>query len=250
MSKSIATRRIARAILPIVSAISAACPVPAFAAALRVEPVLVEVFAPGAAAALTLHNGDASEVNVQIRVFRWSQANGKETLEPTADVAISPPAAKLAPHGEQVVRIVRVGKQPLQTEESYRIFVDQLPRYEGKSRGTVNLLVRQSIPAFFSPSPGREPSLAWSLVHDGGKLVLSARNAGPRRARISSLTLTAAGKSVSFGNGLVGYALADSTMSWVVPGHKRSFDAGGPVMVEAQSDQGPIHAAVPAPARR
>jgi fimbrial chaperone protein len=248
MTKSIAMKWTALAIL-IVSAI-AACPVPAQAAALRVEPVLVEIFAPGAAAALTLRNGDASEINVQIRVFRWSQANGKETLEPTADVAVSPPAAKLAAQGEQVVRIVRVAKQPLQTEESYRIFVDQLPRNEGKSPGTVNLLVRQSIPVFFSPSPAREPSLAWSLVHDGGKLVLSARNTGTRRARISSLTLTAAGKSVSFGNGLVGYALADSTMSWVVPGNARGFDAGGPVMVEAQSDRGPIHAAVPAPARR
>jgi fimbrial chaperone protein len=238
------------AILSIVSAIGAACPVPAQAAALRVEPVLVEVFAPGAAAALTLRNGDASDVNVQIRVFRWSQANGKETLEPTADVAISPPAAKLAPEAEQLVRIVRVAKHPLQAEESYRIFVDQLPRNEGKSPGTVNLLVRQSIPVFFSPLPAREPSLAWSLVHDGGKLVLSARNSGARRARISSLTLTAAGKSVSFGNGLVGYALADSTMSWVVPGQARGFDAGGPVVVDAQSDRGPIHAAVPAPARR
>jgi fimbrial chaperone protein len=250
MIRSIVTRWRLPTILPIVSAIGAACPVPAQAAALRVEPVLVEIFAPGAAATLTLHNGDASDVNVQIRVFRWSQANGKETLEPTADVVVSPPAAKLAPEAEQVVRIVRVAKQPPQGEESYRIFVDQLPRSEGRSPSTINLLMRQSIPLFFSPSPAREPSLAWSLAHEGGKLVLSARNTGARRARISSLTLTAAGKSVSFGNGLVGYALADSTMSWVVPGQPRGFDASGPVAVEAQSDRGPIHAAVPAPARR
>src|SRR5215469_4619565 len=153
MIRSLATRWRLPAILPIVAAISVACPLVAQAAALRVEPVLVEVFAPGAAATLTLHNGDASDVNIQIRVFRWSQANGKETLEPTADVAVSPPAAKLAPEAEQVVRIVRVGKQPLQAEESYRIFVDQLPRNEGKSPGTVHLLMRQSIPVFFGPSP-------------------------------------------------------------------------------------------------
>jgi fimbrial chaperone protein len=33
---------------------------------------------------------------VQIRLFRWSQVDGKEKLEPTDEVAASPPAITMA----------------------------------------------------------------------------------------------------------------------------------------------------------
>src|SRR5689334_20358942 len=67
------------------------------AASLRIEPVIIDVPAPGAAGLLTLHNDDMSEVTVQIRVFRWTQVNGKDALDPTTDVVASPPAIKLSP---------------------------------------------------------------------------------------------------------------------------------------------------------
>src|SRR5215472_2555055 len=66
-----------------------------WAASLQVAPVLVEVAAPGAASTLKLRNEGSAPINVQIRVFRWSQTNGEEKLEPTGDVVASPPLAKL-----------------------------------------------------------------------------------------------------------------------------------------------------------
>jgi P pilus assembly chaperone PapD len=79
-------------------------------------------------ARLTLRNDEDTEVTVQTRVLRWSQNAGKETLEPTPDVVASPPAVTLAPGADYVVRVVRVSKQPVHGEESYRVIVDQLPR--------------------------------------------------------------------------------------------------------------------------
>ena len=78
------------------------------AAQLRVEPVLLEMTSPSAAGTLKLRNDEDSEVTIQTRVLRWSQTGGKETLEPTTDVVASPPAVKLAPGADYVVRVVRV----------------------------------------------------------------------------------------------------------------------------------------------
>jgi fimbrial chaperone protein len=224
----------------------------ASAATLRIEPVLVDVPPPGSAATLTLRNDDPGEITVQLRVFRWSQANGKETLEPTTDVVASPPAVKLAPGKDYVARVVRTTKRVLQGEESYRIFVDQLPQNQGAPAGQINLLIRQSIPVFFGRTPEARAQVTWSLAYDGPSLVLTARNAGARRLRVSAVTLSDdAGKTVSFGEGLVGYVLSRSTMNWKSEAVDAGvFAANGSVVLNGQGDTGPIHVVIPAPARR
>src|ERR1700737_2550394 len=120
------------------------------AATLQVEPVLIDVTAPGAASTVTLRN--EAPINVQIRLFRWSQVDGKENLEPTDDVVASPPAVTLAPKANYVARIVRVTKRPIGGEESYRVLIDQLPAPTQKRGNAVNLLGRYSIPVFFGAS--------------------------------------------------------------------------------------------------
>src|SRR5215831_943893 len=84
---------------------------PASAGSLQVEPVLVDVTAPGAASTITLRNEGAAPINAQIRVFRWSLVDGQEKLEPTDAVVASPPSVTLAPKGQYIARVVRVSKQ-------------------------------------------------------------------------------------------------------------------------------------------
>ena len=220
------------------------------AGSLQVEPVLVDVTAPGAAATVTLRNEGTTPVNAQIRVFRWSTVNGQEKLEPTDNVVASPPAITLTPNTNYVARIVRVAKHPVSGEESYRLLVDQLPDLSRQKNGSVNLLVRYSIPVFFGAADKKNPTVAWSLVRSGDKLTLIAHNNGERRLRISALSLRDAnGRTVSFGSGLAGYALGQSTKSWTAPGSARGFAANGSVSVSAQSDGGPIQAVAVSTAR-
>ena len=93
---------------------------------------------------------------------------------------------------------------------------------------------------FWKPS-GLLMSLRFSDSEGRSEVTLTARNDGERRLRISALSLRdASGKSLSFGNGLAGYALGQSTMSWTVPRH--GFTPNGSISVTAQSDGGPIQA--------
>ena len=106
--------------------LSVAVPAAALASSLQVAPVNIEVPAPGAASTITLKNSGSGSVNAQIRVFKWTQVDGKDQLVPTKEVVASPPAVKLGPGKSSVVRIVRRSKSPTATEESFRLVVDEV----------------------------------------------------------------------------------------------------------------------------
>lgn len=216
---------------------------PLCAASLQVQPVLVDVAAPGAASTLTLRNDGTRPINVQVRVFRWTQADGEERLDPTEDVVASPPAVTLAPNTDYVTRVVRVAKQPPSGEESYRLLVDELPDAAQAKTNAIRLLVRHSIPVFFGAPDRTAPVVDWSIARRSDKVIVQATNRGDLRLRISGLSARdAAGKAISFGNGLVGYALGRSTMRWTAPSGARGFAAFGSASITGQGNDGPIHA--------
>src|ERR1043165_1629720 len=131
---------------------------PAGPGSLQVEPVRVDITAPGAASTVTLRNEGATAIDAQIRVYKWAIVNGKEQLTPTNDVVASPPSVTLTPKGQYVARIVRVSKKPVIGEESYRLLVDQVPDLAQQKNGAVNLMVRYSIPVFFGAPNKKQPT--------------------------------------------------------------------------------------------
>jgi fimbrial chaperone protein len=218
----------------------------ASAALLQIEPILLELNSPATAGSLAIRNDEDTDVSVQTRVFRWVQINGYEMLNPTTDVVASPPIVTLAPGADYTIRIVRTATTAVHGEESYRLWVDQLPPSPQLVQSGVNILIRQSIPVFFRASQITRPSVSWALHLQAGRLLITAANSGDERLRIASLELRdEAGTTASFGNGLVGYVLGRSSMTFIIADPPRGFGAGGEVSVAATSDNGPIHAMVP-----
>jgi fimbrial chaperone protein len=235
------TRKISRAfgvlLLPAWFAASGAS-----AASLQVAPVLLEVVAPGAAATVTLRNNGDKPIATQVRVFRWIQEAGGERLEPTEDVVASPPAVELQPAQDYVARVVRVTKKPIAGEEAYRLFIDELPEAP-QGRRTVSLVVRHSIPLFFDAPGSSAPEAAWRVTQNGHAVSLSAVNGGDRRLRLASVRIgDAAGKSISLGPGLVGYALGRSAMTWTAATSKPPFRPGAKVTISGLTEAGPFDA--------
>ena len=223
----------------IAAAVMTAAAHTASAASLQVTPLLIEVPAPGATSTLTLRNESPRPVNAQVRVFRWTQANGQDVLEPTDAVVASPPLVNLASRVNYAVRVVRTARQPAAREEAYRLLIDELPDPSRARPGTVAILLRHSVPVFFRPEDEGSPNLAWSVRNQGGKVTVSVRNTGERRMRIARLRVSDGKNTVNYGDGLVGYVLAGSTMTWTQPAPR---GLGGSVRITAQGDVGPINA--------
>ena len=163
-------------------------------------------------------NAGSKPLQIQARVFRWSQQGGRDVLEKTADVAVSPPVLSLNENGEGIVRLVRVANTPVAGEETYRVLFDELPSRE-KLQGTgVKVLIRQSIPVFFYGLDRRLGSLTWQTRREGGKTVLEARNQGQKRIRLMKMTVTdpAARQLVSI-EGLAGYVFGRQRFEWELP---------------------------------
>jgi fimbrial chaperone protein len=213
------------------------------ASSLQVTPLLIEVPAPGATSTLTLRNETPRPVNGQVRVFRWTQANGKDVLEPTDVVVASPPLVNLASRVSYAVRVVRTARQPAAKEEAYRLVIDELPDASRARTGAIAIVLRHSLPVFFRPQEQGTPKLTWSVRSQGGRITVTVRNDGQRRARLTRMKVSDGKTTVNFGDGLVGYVLANSTMSWTKPSPR---GLGGSVKITAQGDTGPVNASATA----
>ena len=191
-------------------------PAAARAATLQISPVTIE-FAPGeSATGLTLRNPGDTPLYGQVRVFQWDQANGDDVLTPASGVIASPPLIEVAPHGDQLVRLVRTASAPPAAEETYRLLIDELPPPGAASADGVTIRLRYSVPVFVEPAnAAARPVLAWRLVHAPTGWALRADNAGARRAQIAAVRLVdASGHAYEITKGLLGYALAGKSRQW------------------------------------
>lgn len=183
---------------------------PAAASDIRVAPVLIDPLPGARTTSLTLVNAEQRPVRVQVRVMRWTAPDGVDTLVPADGVVASPPFANLSPQQQYLVRVVRTAKSPPVGEESYRVLIDEVPDPAAARPGTVNLVVRQSIPAFFSDIPRRTPDVTWHVETSDDGATLVGRNRGTRRLRLADLAITGGGRRLFDRAGLVGYVLAGS----------------------------------------
>lgn len=215
------------------------------AASLQVVPVLLDVASPTVATSIRVTNAGTAPITVQVRVFHWIQVNGEDVLEPTTAVVVSPPIATLQPGLDNVVRVIRTATTPVVGEEAYRLLVDELPDPAAARTAGVNILIRHSIPVFFSTAP-TAPDLHWSVAPTADGYTITATNTGQRRLRIADLELQDAGGRVVAGHeGLAGYVLGGSSATWVLTGS--GLAPGSNALIAARSEAGPFNAPVRLP---
>ena len=188
------------------------------AATLQVSPIGLDLALPKSAGSVQITNRGSEPVNLQFRLFAWTETEGRETLSPTDKAVVGPPAATLAPGQTYTVRVLRIAKAMPAQEETYRLLVDELPKpIDPRSvPAGLRIVTRTSLPVFFSP-PRVIPTIEWKASCDAGVVTISARNTGRRHSRITDLALATVGKpTVSAGN-LNEYLLAGSTLSIKLP---------------------------------
>ncbi len=214
---------------------------PAMAGSLQVSPLVIEL-GPGVSTSTeNLENKGTSIISAQVRVFKWTQVDGKENMVPTTDVVASPPAFKIQPGAKATVRVVRLSKEPIKGEESYRLIIDDLPPPPDKPGDSVTFAVRHAIPVFFQ-APGIKTNLSWSAAMKGGELELTANNAGDLHARLAQMTLSANGKQVAALNGLAGYTMGHDFTRWKFK--VKGVSTGSILALKAASNDGPISTSV------
>jgi len=214
------------------------------AQSLRVSPVTIDLPASERSSVISVADASSKPLQVQARVFRWLQKDGRDVLEKTADIVASPPLLTVSKDAGGIIRVVRVTNSPVTGEETYRVLIDEVPSREKLQAGGVTLLIRQSIPIFFSGVDLKPGSVTWRVKREGGKNFLEAVNPGQKRVRLSKLRVTD-GQVRQLVNieGLAGYVLGGQTKSWELPSAKtEAIPPGQAITIEALTDAGPINA--------
>lgn len=207
-----------------------ACAGLAGASGLQVTPTTVEVQAARSSGGLTLINNGSQTLSAQARIFRWTQVDGEDVLEPTTDLAISPPMLELPAGGTQLVRVIRLGPPPA-VETSYRVVVDELPpeeRPEGEG-AALRFVLRYSVPVFVAPADGQPtaPMLHTRVLDVDGGRQLEVQNLGNGRAQVANLTyVTPDGGRISVAAGLSGYVLPGQHRRWDLPARLTTRSGG------------------------
>lgn len=200
------------------AALLAAC-APAFAASLQVSPTSVTLQAERNADGLTLRNTGTTTLHAQVRVYRWTQQDGDDHLEPTRDIAASPPMVELAPGAQQLVRVIRLAAPPATSETAYRLIVDELPLEStgGEARPGLQFVLRYSVPVFLLPAGADEvaPVLRVRVGRDSEGSFIEIDNSGRRHAQVADLAyIDADGARHAVAPGLSGYVLPGAMKRW------------------------------------
>lgn len=202
---------------------------PVAAASLRMTPIGLDLTAPEKAGSISLTNTADEPVNLQVRIFKWTQVEGRDELTETRDVIASPPVATIKGGDTYTLRAVRVSSTPVSGEETYRLVIDELPKpIDPRATGQgVRMVLRSSMPVFFAEKDIR-PDLAFKVWAEGGKTYLEATNKGRRHAKLAGMKLVTPQGELSFGGGLNGYVLAGQTMRFEAPTDKVAPAAAAP----------------------
>jgi fimbrial chaperone protein len=191
-----------RKAFPIAAATLLLAVTPLHAASLRMSPIGLDLTAPEKAGAISLTNTSDEPVNLQIRIFKWTQVDGKDVLTETRDVLVSPPATTIKAEETYTLRVVRTASQPVSGEETYRLVIDELPKPidpRAPAQG-VRMVLRTSMPIFFVDKAAIA-DIRFTSWRSGDKYYIEA-----------FITLSSPDGEVSFGSGLNGYVLAGQTM--------------------------------------
>ena len=211
---------VAAALIALALAVAA---LPALAAKLVLSPTTLEFTAADLAAAkraqaLYLTNTGSVAVRVQVRARHWEQDDGRDELEDTRDLAVSPAVIAIPAGERQLVRVLVSESARLEpgSEQAYRLLIDELPEDQTVAPDHKGLKFRlsYSLPVFVNTpaDPATQLDVRWS----NGRLRVD--NEGQSRVRLSDLVWrNPDGSRVSLVPGLLGYVLAGDEMEWALP---------------------------------
>lgn len=228
--------------------LSLSAPTLARAASLQVAPTMLELLPGQEAEALWISNSGTEPVQVQVRLFRWTQSGGADDLQPTQALLVSPPMQELAAGQRQLIRVMRAGAETPDTQQSYRIIVDEVPAFDPDRTG-MQFVLRYSIPVFLQPEgPAPQPRLLAQVIgDDDGMAWIQVSNHGDGYAQLADLAHGAPERPLVVRAGLVGYVLPGQTMQWSLEHPPTRFlESGFSARINGESEQTPLPAA-PAP---
>ena len=211
------------------------------AASFSVSPVRVNLSAKNKVTSLTVTNQGKEPTTVQLDALAWSQnEQGQDVFEPSKNILANPPVFTIAPNSSQVIRLGLRKPALGQSEESYRLFLQEVPPPPKEGFTGLSIALRLSIPVFVQPNEPIKTSLEWRLKSTNEGLKLLADNQSQGHIQVLSVLLIPEQQESFANQSLTNYLLPQQKREWLIK--DKHLAVGTPVMLKAQTDRGELKA--------
>lgn len=189
------------------------------AAGWHIIPIRLDFSQGARSGIITLVNDSDQPISFTLEAAQWAQDDtGKDVYTPTSDLIFFPKELTIRPKEERVIR-AGVKKLPVSQEQTYRLFVKEVPPKRKSAANSVAIAIRFGVPVFVEPHRENKEGEMGQVTLEQGKLVIPIRNTGNRHFRIRTINVTgknAAGEE-TFSKNINGwYLLADVTRAYSV----------------------------------
>ena len=183
-----------------------------------VTPTEVNLSASATSALVTLRNASKLPLRFEVTLVSWSEdEHGKMTLNPSSDVTFFPKLVELAGGASRNIRIGINAGTAREVEQSFRLFIEELPDQSAPTANAVALRTKVGIPVFVRPAKPARSAAIESISVENGKVLARVRNTGNLHVSVDTISVKGTGGS--------GATFSKEGPGWyVLPGATRVFE--------------------------
>src|SRR3954451_19264372 len=208
-----------RQLIPVAIAALLLAPRAVTASNFTVSPTEVNLSTSATSALITLRNESKVPLRFEVTLVSWSEdEHGKMTLTPSSDVTFFPKLIELAPGASRNIRIGIAAGTARDVEQSFRLFVEELPNQSATAANAVALRTKIGIPVFVRPAKPARSAAIYRVSVEDGKVLVRIRNTGNLHVSVDTVKATGT-------NGSAASTFTKEAPGWyVLPGATRIFE--------------------------
>jgi fimbrial chaperone protein len=155
----------------------------------EVSPIRLSFQPTESSALMTVRNEGDEKLRLQISVMAWDQRkDGEMVLTPTDEIIFYPTLLTVDPGAQRNLRVGTKGNA-VAKEQSYRIFVEELPSNVRLQVSGVRIVTKMSIPIFIKPAKSEMRNVIDRIALRGSDVTFDVKNLGnvhiqPREVRV------------------------------------------------------------------
>ena len=173
-------------------------PPTAAASNFTVTPTEVNLSASATSALVTLRNGGKTPLRFEITLVSWSEdERGTMTLNASSAVTFFPKLVELPGGASRNIRIGINAGLARDVEQSFRLFIEELPDQSTPVPNAVALRTKMGIPVFVRPAKPTRTAVLDGVSVENGKVLTRIRNTGSLHINVQTISVRGTGASAT-----------------------------------------------------
>jgi fimbrial chaperone protein len=198
-----------------------------------VTPTELDLSASATSGLITLRNVSKLPLRFEVTLFSWSEdEHGKMTLNPSSDVTFFPKLVELAAGASRNIRVGINAGTARDVEQSFRVFIEELPDQSAPAANAVALRTKIGIPVFVRPAKPSRTAVIDGVSVEKGKVLVHVRNTGNLHVSVDTISVKGTG-----GSGAPTFT-KEGPGWYVLPGATRIFEV--PITAEECKSTGSV----------